>query len=98
MMKQSPRKSRTQWQALVNQQKQSGLSITHFCQEHKLTESSFYKWQSEFRKAPNGFSCVSVKAPMTPGKIRCVLPSGLRLEWDESVALESLLPIINGLS
>jgi hypothetical protein len=67
-------------------------------QEHKISESSFYKWQSEFRKAPKGFSCVSVKAPVTPGKIRCVLPNGLRLEWDESVALGSLLPIIKGLS
>ncbi len=53
-MKSTPRKSPAQWQALVNQQKQSDLSVTNFCQEHKLSESSFYKWQSEFRKAPKG--------------------------------------------
>ena len=97
-MKRTPRKSPAQWQALVNQQTQSDLSVTNFCQEHKLSESSFYKWQSEFRKAPKGFSCVSVKAPVTPGKIRSILPNGLRLEWDESVDLGSLLPIIKGLS
>jgi hypothetical protein len=97
-MKRTPRKSPAQWQSLLSKQSLSGLSVTNFCQEHKISESSFYKWQSEFRKAPKGFSCVSVKAPVTPGKIRCVLPNGLRLEWDESVALGSLLPIIKGLS
>ena len=97
-MKRAPRKSRAQWQSLVNKQSLSGLSVTNFCQEHKLTESSFYKWQSEFRKTPNAFSCVSVKAPVASGKIRCVFPNGLRLEWDDSVALDSLLPIIKGLS
>tara|TARA_R110002073_G_scaffold212418_3_gene372758 strand:- start:4752 stop:4961 length:210 start_codon:yes stop_codon:yes gene_type:complete len=37
----------------VSKQSLSGLSVTDFCREHKLSESSFYKWQSEFRKAPN---------------------------------------------
>ena len=62
-MKRTLRKSPAQWQALVNQQTQSDLSVTNFCQEHKISESSFYKWQSEFRKAPKGLFCVSVKAP-----------------------------------
>jgi len=97
-MKRVQQKCRTQWQALVNQQSTSGLSIANFCREHKLSQSSFYKWKSTFRQEPQGFSRVSIKAPVTPGKIRCVLPNGLRLEWDESVALDSLLPIIKGLS
>jgi hypothetical protein len=97
MMKKAPRKSRVQWQALINQQMQSDLSIANFCREQKLSESSFFKWKSIFGQEPKGFSRLSVKAPMTSGKIRCVLPNGLRLEWDESVDLNILLPIVKGL-
>jgi transposase-like protein len=97
-MKRAQQKCRTQWQALVNQQSASGLSIANFCRVHKLSQSSFYKWKSTFRQEPKGFFRVSVKALMAPGIIRCILPNGLRLEWDESVALGSLLPVIKGLS
>jgi hypothetical protein len=65
----SPTKYRTQWQALVNQQSASGLSIANFCLEHKLSQSSFYQWTSTFRQDPKRSSRVSVKAPMALGKI-----------------------------
>lgn len=31
-----------QWQALINQHRNSGLSIEQFCQQHKLARSCFY--------------------------------------------------------
>jgi hypothetical protein len=82
----------------VNEQIQSGLSVVNFCNEHKLVKSSFFKWKSILIQEPKGFSRISVKVPAKSGKIRCVLPSGLHLEWDESVAFGALLPFIKGLS
>ena len=34
-----------QWQALINQHRNSGLSIEQFCRQHKLARSCFYKWR-----------------------------------------------------
>lgn len=39
------RKTPAQWQALVNQQEQSGLSIPQFCSEHSISSPSLYKWR-----------------------------------------------------
>lgn len=34
-----------QWQALINQHRNSGLSIEQFCQQQKLARSCFYTWR-----------------------------------------------------
>ena len=34
-----------QWQTLINQHRNSGLSIKQFCQQHKLACSCFYTWR-----------------------------------------------------
>ena len=41
------RKHRTaeQWQVLIGQQRDSGLSATQFCKEHKLGYASFCSWR-----------------------------------------------------
>lgn len=39
------RRTRSQWQSLVDQQEQSGLSVPQFCSEHSISSASFYKWR-----------------------------------------------------
>ena len=51
------RKTKNDWQSIFKQQKDSGLSIKIFCQQNKISSSSFYKYkqlilpQSEFVQA-----------------------------------------------
>jgi putative transposase len=44
------RRSAAQWRTIFSQQQNSGLSVTAFCGQHKLTTSNFYTW----RKKLNG--------------------------------------------
>jgi len=101
-MNNRPRKSPSEWQALIHQHANSGQSVSEFCREQALTESSFYKWQARFKKEvdgqSSGFSQVSVTSPRPSNKICCVLPTGLRLEWDESTSLTALVPMLKALS
>ncbi|CAM5472914.1 hypothetical protein SSTU70S_02463 [Stutzerimonas stutzeri] len=47
------RKHRTaeQWQVLIGQQRDSGLSATQFCKEHKLGYASFWSAQAPVESA-----------------------------------------------
>ena len=97
-MNRRPRKTRSKWQSLINNQKQSGVSVPEFCQQHDISESSFHKWRLVFSKDGSGFEKLAVNQSSMPGKIRCVLPNGLRLEWDESVSSNTLLQVLRALS
>ena len=41
----SVRRNREQWQSLINEQQQSGLTQAQFCQQNKLAVSSFCNWK-----------------------------------------------------
>lgn len=41
------RRSHTEWQTLIQQQKESGQSVTLFCQYQNLSSKTFYKHQRE---------------------------------------------------
>jgi len=50
MSNQTPRKRRTrqQWQQLIEQWQASGVSAPQFCSEHHIAYSSFCKWRQHF--------------------------------------------------
>lgn len=54
------RRSQEEWQALISQWQQSGLSAANFCKQYHLGSASFYKWRQRFENANN-----SVKKPLT---------------------------------
>lgn len=41
----SVRRTREQWQSLINEQQQSGFTQAQFCQQNKLAVSSFCNWK-----------------------------------------------------
>ena len=47
------RRTREQWQRLIDKQAQSGLSINQFCIEHQLTLSNFYLWRKKLTETTN---------------------------------------------
>ncbi|MHA7881555.1 MAG: IS66 family insertion sequence element accessory protein TnpA [Saccharospirillum sp.] len=48
------RRTPSQWQSLIEQQKQSGLSVPTFCTEHAISPASFYKWRQRFETSEPG--------------------------------------------
>lgn len=51
-MSQRTRRSTTQWQSLIHQQADSGLSALRFCKEHQIGYASFCKWRKRLASKP----------------------------------------------
>ena len=49
-----PRRSAQAWQALLDEQRMSGLTVTAFCRQVPISPASFYRWQG--RLQPQGVS------------------------------------------
>jgi putative transposase len=47
----SVRRTREQWQALINEQQQSVFTQAQFCQQNKLAVSSFCNWKRRLSKS-----------------------------------------------
>ena len=41
----TPRRTHSQWQALIHRWEQSGQSVKQFCRAQGLSEASFYLWR-----------------------------------------------------
>ena len=48
-----PRRSRAQWQTLIEQAEHSALSIGEFCRAQDLSVSSFYQWRRRLAAEPD---------------------------------------------
>ena len=43
------RRNRQQWRKIINEQRQSGLSIVGFCREQGIREKRFHYWQRRLK-------------------------------------------------
>lgn len=43
------RRTHEQWQQLIEEQPQSGLTIKDYCAQHNFTFSGFYQWRKKLR-------------------------------------------------
>jgi len=71
------------WQAVVDEQKNSGLSIPRFCEERGVVLSQFYYWRR--RLVPAESSVFEVGAGQGPAFVE--------LELDRQVAAGAHLPL-----
>ena len=46
-------RSTSQWQALIEEQKQSSLNIKEFCRQQEVTTSAFYGWRKRLKESNN---------------------------------------------
>jgi transposase-like protein len=100
----NPAERREFWVRLIQQQEQSALPVSVFCQQNQIPEQSFYTWRKRLREesTPVRFSLVEVPghqatAPASP--LELVLANGHRLrisagaeEATRRTVLEVLLP------
>jgi hypothetical protein len=108
----APRRSAQAWRALLNEQAESGLTVTAFCRQASISLASFYRWQGllgktlpetgrhSARKLTNAVPAVT--APRhTPDFVDLGaledLPSPARREADAAHRLELRLDLGGGL-
>ncbi len=84
------RRTADQWQALIEQQAQSPLSMAEFCKRKGLSLSSFHRWRGKLSHKPQPASFLEVEAPvcteesMATWNLEVDLPGGghLRLRFE----------------
>jgi hypothetical protein len=80
-----PARRREDWQQLISEQKQSGLTVKAFCEKHGVGEALFYTWRKRVvEDQPARFALVATngvapRAPMAQ-PLQLVLAGGERLE------------------
>jgi transposase len=78
-------RKREDWQQLVSEHKQSGLSVKAFCQKHGVGEALFYSWRKRVaEEQPARFALVATNGVVASGPglqpLQLVLAGGERLE------------------
>jgi len=84
------RRSRAEWQQIVNRYEKSSLSEAEFCRHEEVLRGTFVNWRRRLRrpaKAPGAFVEV-VRSPVLPevqpsvgGEFEISLPGGVTLRW-----------------
>jgi hypothetical protein len=84
------RRTRQQWQQLINEQPDSGLTIHDYCQQQHLNVSGFYLWRKKLAAESENVSAadwLSLPAADLPGhtgdwQIELLLPGGVTLRMN----------------
>lgn len=63
------RRTRAQWQQLIEGQPGSGLSISDYCAEHQLAVSNFYLWRKKLAAVANEEQGATHWLSLTPGRV-----------------------------
>jgi putative transposase len=84
------KRTRAQWQRLIEEQPTSGLTIKDFCKQHKIAVSGFYNWQKKLTNNDNGvndwLSCSTsrpVEQKQPHWQMELELPGGLVLRLNQ---------------
>lgn len=88
------RRTRSEWQAIMQAFEKSGLTVVEFCEREKISASVFAAWKrrfSESEAAPPGFVELKASASTSPSpprpaapatsKFELTLPGGAVLRW-----------------
>jgi hypothetical protein len=92
-----PAERRAFWVQLIQQQEQSSLPVSVFCQQNEVPEQSFYSWRKRLREESAAVSFSLVQMPgqdASPASLELVLVSGHRLQIRAGVEEATLRTVI----
>ena len=94
------RKTKSEWLALFEEQKQSGLSIAKFCKNKQLSEAYFYLKRQKLKSQDNQLSTFIAARPETRSPITPVtLQFGqCQLQMDANTNSQWLADLMKSLS
>jgi transposase-like protein len=90
------------WRERVSAYERSGLSVTQFCAQQKITEQSFYVWRKRLRnQGPMRFALVETGSTRPQGPeeagLELVLTTGERLRIGANVDSATLRKVLETL-
>jgi transposase-like protein len=86
------------WRQIMAQQQQSGLSVRAICEQHGISEYSFYQWRKRLaQQLPVKFALVEAgRNGYVPGEaVEVILHSGDRLRVGPDVDAATLRLVLN---
>ena len=93
-------KKRQHWQAILEQQKQSSLTIAIFCKNSNINVTTFYNWKKRLSQHTSGKSSSSTKHQLVPlivtdssissAPLTLTTPNGYQLAFNEQLSPERL--------
>ena len=94
------RKTKSQWLALIDEQKQSGLSVAKFCKNKQLSEAYFYLKRQKLQSQDNQLSTFIAARPETASTVTPVtLQFGqCQLQMDANTNSQWLADLMKSLS
>jgi transposase-like protein len=80
-MSRSQQERREFWRQLVTQQEQSGVAVRVLCQQHRVSEHSFYQWRKRLaERLPVKFALVETNGRvLSAAGVEVILTTGERL-------------------
>jgi transposase-like protein len=90
------------WREMIAKQSRSGMAVQRFCEEHGLTEQSFYAWRKRLKKEqPMQFALVQAGPVAQPAGqdpvMEVVLRTGERLRIGAGVNAAALRMVLEAL-
>ena len=96
------------WLNVIEQQKQSGLTIARYCKTNQINVSSFYGWKKRLTQTSNGAESsqqhhlvplfVSDSTTPSPSTLTLTIPNGFELAFNEQLAPERLAAFIKAMT
>ena len=71
--------SNINWEEMIQEQKESGLTISQFCKSKEINEKAFYNYKKKFKNENGLFKSVVIEKPET---IRIRI-NGIVFEFDK---------------
>lgn len=93
---------RKRWEAIINEQEESGLSRKAFCENRKIPFSNFFYYQKLFQKGdrenPLGkFTSIKVSKPFNDQEIRLILPNGFQCQFPSTLESHQIKELVRAL-
>ncbi|KGJ97958.1 IS66 family insertion sequence element accessory protein TnpA [Thalassotalea sp. ND16A] len=95
------------WLTVIEQQKQSGLSISSFCKNNQITVSTFYLWKKRLSEDKADEPALDKKHQLVPlfvtdsvqsnSTITLTTPDGYQLSFGEQLSPTSLSAFVKAL-
>ena len=95
------RRTPKQWQEIIKNQEESGLTAAAYCREQGLCKHGFYGWRKQLaitnKSSKNGFVEIKPQLSSVPQVIHVETPKGFRLTFPQGADTKSIRNIIASL-
>ena len=78
----------------IDQRINSGQTVATYCEQHGISVASYYYWQQKLKLAPKPGNFIKLQAAPSMNRVEVVLPNGIRICFDELVAVSYLNEIL----